>query len=206
MRPLFLLFLEPARLLYEIPVRQEQRPAAVPLETELVHDRLCWLEGIYPDEEKFAEGCRLWSLDCLLGMQKFERYLESTELRDPADIFRKATHPSNLRCNVSKLADRPASADDLVRMSNFRASKKTRRFPVEFRRRLHSLFSEDAERNGPWLERCLRMKPIEPVAEILFNGAPIRQPRAPFKTFAFYSVEPFLKEIEAVAKTAQKMT
>jgi len=170
-----------------------------------VHDRLILLGSLYPDEHKFAEGCRIWSLDCLLGLQNYDLYLQSTELSDPAEIFRKATHLSNLRCNVSKLANRPASPDDLVRMSDFRASKKTKSHPAEFRRHLHSFFSQEAERNGPWLERCLRMTPLTPVETYLFSGAPIRQPKAPFTIFPFYSVGPFLKEIETAAKAAQKI-
>lgn len=172
---------------------------------EHVRQHLVELRSLYPEEKKFADGCRIWSQDCLLGMVDFETYLDLTELSDPADLFRKATHPSNLRCNVMMLAGKPASPDDLLRMSDFRASAKTREFPREFRECADLLFTQNAEKNGPWLDRCLRMAQLDPLKERLFSGAPIEQPIAPFRTFAFYSVGPFLREIEVVAKEAQKM-
>lgn len=172
---------------------------------EHVRQHLVELRSLYPEEKKFADGCRIWSQDCLLGMGDFETYLDLTELSDPADLFRKATHPSNLRCNVMMLAGKPASADDLLRMSDFRASAYSRRLPREFRECVHLLFAQKAEKNGPWLERCMKMAQLDPIKEILFSGAPIDQPIAPFRTYSFYSVGLFLREIEAVAKDAQKM-
>lgn len=171
---------------------------------ERTAERLDQLRGLYPHEEKFAEGCRRWSQDCLLGMRKYDEYLAATELADPDDVFRKATHASDLRCNVARLAGKPASADDLIRISGFRASKFTRGFPDEFRAVLAEHFAEEAERHGDWLDRCAGMADLQSYDHRLFSGAPMDQPKAPFKVFAYYSIEPFLREIEAVARAAQK--
>lgn len=167
-------------------------------------ERLDQLRNLYPHEPKFAEGCRLWSLDCLLGMKKYDEYLAGTELTETEDIFRKATHPGNLRCNVARLAGKPANAVDLVRISGFRASKFTRGYPHEFRAVLAEHVAEEAERNGDWLDRCMRMADVQTYEHRLFSGAPIDQPKASFQAYAYYSVSAFLREIEAVARAAQK--
>lgn len=171
---------------------------------ERIAERLKRLRDLYPHEPKFAEGCRLWALDCLLGLRKYDEYLAGTELAEPEDIFRKATHPGNLRCNVARLAGKAASAEDLVRISGFKASSFTRGYPQEFRALLTEHFAEDALQNGDWLERCAAMADMQSYDERLFSGAPIQQPKAPFRTFAYYAVPSFLREIEAVAKAAQK--
>jgi len=171
---------------------------------ERTAERLEQLRSLYPHEEKFAEGCRQWSRDCLLGLKKYDEYLAATELTDPADVFRKATHASDLRCNVARLAGKPASADDLVRISGFRASKFTRGFPDEFRAVLAEHFADEAERSGDWLDRYAGMADLQSYDHRLFSGAPMDQPKAPFKVFAYYSIAPFVQEIEAVARAAQK--
>lgn len=171
-----------------------------------IHDGLRQLERLYPEEPKFADGCRMWALDCLLAEAKYDAYLEATALRDPADVFRKATHPANLRCNVAYLAGRPAAPEDLVRMSAFKASALAKKHPAAFVECLQLAFGAAAEQQGPWLARCMAMEKLQPYDETLFQGAPLRkQPKAPFQTYAFYAVKPYLEAIVETAKTAQGM-
>ncbi len=169
-----------------------------------IHDGLRQLEKLYPEETKFSEGCRIWALDCLLATRQFDAYLAATELMEPSDVFRKATHLSNLRCNVAYLAGRPAAAEDLVRMSEFKASTNTKNHPAESLECLRVVVASAADQNGPWLDRCVAMQ-LKQFDVTIFQGAPITQPLAPFKQYSFYAVPALLEGIVAAAKMAQVM-
>lgn len=96
-----------------------------------------------------------WSYDCLLALEYFDKYFEVTK---PSDIFSACPRLADIRCNVRYFLGLPASGLDLLAIYSCRknrTTKYTKQNPVEYERILESIFAEEQNKNGSWLERIL---------------------------------------------------
>lgn len=80
---------------------------------------LIYLSEIYKHEEKLSFYCLYWAFDCLLGLEKYEEYLDRTE---PKEVV-GTTHYSNLRLNVQKKLGLPANPIDILLMAGGRKTQ-----------------------------------------------------------------------------------
>lgn len=172
---------------------------------EWVYKRVLDLGDAYESEREFATLCRRWSLECLLGMKRFDQFLLLTE---PEDIF--LSRYANVRCNVCHVLDRPPTAVDLMNISQARVTTFTRRHPAAFSDLLEGAVAEDADRNGPWLERLLAARDAGARATekdhklYMFGGVyPLEltaPPEAPFPYHEFGAMHEYLQVIRAIVR------
>jgi len=84
---------------------------------ENLSEYLIYLSELYKKEEYLSNYCLFWAYDCLLGLKKYEEYLEKTE---PQLIFGTKTDGSNLRLNIQKKIGLEANPIDLLLMAGGR--------------------------------------------------------------------------------------
>ncbi|MDM8524283.1 hypothetical protein QUF80_13015 [Desulfococcaceae bacterium HSG8] len=167
---------------------------------EYIYNKLLELAEAYYYENRFSSYVRCWAYDCLLGLEKYEEYLLLTE---PEDIFSVSTHSSNERCNIYYHIGKPVNPIDIVKMSyNLRVTNYTKKNSAAFRDFIVSVFSEDAEKNGAWLERLLG-KNTQTYHHSLFNGAPINQPCPKFPCYCFYSSSLLSEKVPELVRNAE---
>ena len=170
---------------------------------EFVYQNLLKLSEEYYDESKFANYCKFWTDDCLLGMKRHEEYLDITE---PENIFSTDTHKSNERCNVTNFLRKPANAIDLIKMYGRNYTKYTKENGLVFREILVDVFDEEAKRNGDWFKRLLKaQKPRRRYGHTLFNGCPFQGPGAGFPFYCFYASYEIGSIIRGVIRQAENL-
>ena len=74
---------------------------------------LIYLSEMYKHEEKLSNYCLRWAFDCLLGLEKYEEYLDKTE---PKEVVRTRIHASNRRLNIEKQLGLPANPKQIIMM------------------------------------------------------------------------------------------
>lgn len=169
---------------------------------ESLHEHLTYVAELYAKEEKLSEYCRLWANDCLLGLDRFEEYLDKTE---PKTLFGTSTHHSNLRLNIqSKLKLQLSSIDVLLMMGGRKST-----FIVEnqalYKNCILNVLDSYAESRGGWLSIIRQKLPEqEKYPHLLFSGAPIcGMPKLSFDIIAFYSVFDLTEVLKNLAKDAE---
>lgn len=166
-----------------------------------VHDRLLDLAEGYFKEEKFADYCRLWAYDCLIGLEKYEEYLQLTE---PSQVVGASTQSSNTRCNVFYHLDREPTGVDLLRLIGCRINPFTQEHQLEFRDILENEFTSASNLHGRWLGRILEhQQPKKVYTHTLFQGAPISNPKIPFDWYCFYASYDFNEQIQFTVREAE---
>ena len=108
---------------------------------------LIYLSEIYKHEEKLSEYCLIWAGDCLLGLEKYEEYLDITE---PKEIVGSRTHRSNLRLNIQKKIGIPANPIDVLLMFGGRKTQFIIDNQGLYRDCIIDTFSTYTEENMEW--------------------------------------------------------
>lgn len=108
---------------------------------------LIYLSEIYKHEKKLSEYCLHWAFDCLLGLEKYEEYLDKTE---PKDVLGTRTHASNLRLNVQKKLGLSANPIDILRMFGSRKNQFIIENQALYRDCIIDVFNEYAQENMEW--------------------------------------------------------
>lgn len=175
---------------------------------ENLYDYLLELSEAYFHEKKFSEGCKFWSYDCLLALEKYDKYLELTQINSSEDIFKTATHAHNVRCNVFWLLGKSPQPEDLIKMSNFNPTKFTLKHSELFKNCLDIIFDQIEKEEGSWLNRFFVSKiNAKQYEHYLFSGVPFhmsyQKDSLKFKTYAFYSSSSFLNLIKNAARQAE---
>lgn len=154
---------------------------------EYVHDRLLDLAEAYYQEATFVWYCKHWAYECLLALKKYDEYLDLTA---PDDILPSYTFNSNERCNIFYHIGRPAYSTEVLSLFGWknraRLTKHTQRHLSLFADLLEDVFVEEAERNGPWLQRLLQEQTQPEIHhKTLFVGVPMSN--KPILPFVFYN-------------------
>lgn len=152
-----------------------------------VYEMLIELAEAYHEEETFAlYYCRDWAYDCLLGLNKFDLYLELTE---PEELLPSDAFYSNERSNILYYLGRPAQTKDVLALFGWKQAARLTKYARDnlelFTEFVDRLFTEEAQKKGPWLERILsaQRKP-EAKKKQLFQSVPIDS--VPIMDFGFY--------------------
>lgn len=158
---------------------------------ENLYIQLLDLAEAYYIERKFASYCKFWSYDCLLWLNQYKRFLDSSE---PTTPFGIETHMSNLRLNIEYQSNLPANPIDLFKMGNWRVTKIIRNYPGLFKEALMQCLGEVLHTEA-WFERLIdELGPnSNKYPHILFQGAPINQPSINLHCYCFYQATKFLE-------------
>ncbi|CAM4500325.1 MAG: hypothetical protein LEGION0403_FIIPPAGN_01786 [Legionella sp.] len=167
-----------------------------------LHEHLTYLAELYAEEVKLSEYCRLWANDCLLGLDRFEEYLDKTEPKTP---FGTSTHHSNLRLNIQSKLKLKLSSIDVLLMVGGRKSKFIVENQALYKDCLLNVLDTYAESRGGWLAIIKQKLPEqEKYPHFLFSGAPIcGMPKLSFDIIAFYSVFELTDVLKNLAKDAE---
>ncbi len=168
-------------------------------------DYLIYLSELYKHEPVLSDYCKIWAYDCLLGLERYEEYLEKTE---PNEIFGTSTHRSNLRLNVQNKIGFPANPIDILLMSGGRQSKFIKSNQALYKDKIREVFEEYAEKNGEWFSLFNNwLENKQEYGHSLFQGAIVdRNPKLSFGILCFYTINKCLQITKELAKEAENAT
>ena len=159
---------------------------------------LIYLSEIYKHEEKLSEYCLIWAGDCLLGLEKYEEYLDITE---PKEVVGSRTHRSNLRLNIQKKLGLPANPIDILLMYEGRKTQFIIDNQAMYRDSIIDTFNAYAQENMEWFTEK-RTKRI--YSRSLFQGASLLdQPYLQFKLESLYSEYDYEDTVKFLSKEAE---
>ena len=166
---------------------------------EHLSEFLIYLSEIYKHEEKLSDYCLYWAYDCLLGLEKYEEYLDKTE---PKAVVGTNTHGSNLRLNIQKKLGLPANPIDLLLMFGGRKTQFIIDNQALYRHCVIDAFSAYAQENMEWfslLEEWFTQRNAKRLyPRSLFNGVAL-----PFKIECFYVATDCSDTIKFLSKEAE---
>lgn len=169
---------------------------------ENLSEFLLYLSELYYHEKDLSDYCKSWAYDCLLGLEKYEEYLEKTE---PNEAYGTSTHKSNLRLNIQRHINEEANPIDLLLMAGGRKTKIITSNNILYKDKVRNIFSEYGKNNGGWfqiLDKWLNNKHL--YEHSLFNGAPTwNKPTLKFGTYCYYTIDEYLNLSKELSKTAE---
>lgn len=116
---------------------------------EQLSELLIHFSELYKNESKLSNYCLLWAYDCLLGLERYEEYLNVTE---PQRAFGTNTHQSNLRLNISNALGEAPNHIDVLLMVGGRKTKFIENNEAVYRSKVKSVFEDYCERHGGWFK------------------------------------------------------
>ena len=167
---------------------------------------LIYLSEIYKHEEKLSDYCLHWAFDCLLGLGKYEEYLDKTE---PKEVVGTSTHPSNLRLNIQKQLGLPADPIDVLLMFGGRKTQFIINNQALYRDCIIATFSAYAQEKMEWFslfeEWFTHSNDKYLYPHRLFSGALLQSegPYLQFKIQSLYAVYDYLDTIKSLSKEAE---
>ena len=171
---------------------------------ESLSEFLIYASEIYKHEKKLSDYCLFWAYDCLLGLKKYENYLEKTEPKNP---FGTSTHASNLRLNIQRKIGVEADPVDILLMAGGRKTKFITSNQALYRDKVREIFLTFPQEKGNWFnvfEEWNYSKKSYP--HLLFNGAVVpKNPEMEFPIYAYYSAYEHLNTIKDLAKEAENL-
>jgi len=174
---------------------------------ESLHEFLTHIAELYAEETKLSDYCRYWARDCLLGLGKYELFLERTA---PKSVTTGGTHDANLRLNLQRHLGLPVDPIDVLKMMAPRDSKVIREHPGAYRDCVVKVFREHEKEHGSWYEILLRdtYGDGEAYRHQLFNGVPFTLPRPPklaLETHSYYATHEGVALVKQLAKDAENL-
>jgi len=169
---------------------------------EELYEYLIYMSELYKKETKLADYCKFWADDCLLGLEKYDIFLEKTEPNEP---FGTSTHYSNLRLNIQKHLGLEANPIDIILIAGGRKTKFITNNQGLYKDKIREVFSEYAQSKSGWFpifEEWLSNKQL--YTHSLFSGAPFwSKPNLSFGIVGFYSAYDHLSIIKNLSKEAE---
>jgi hypothetical protein len=169
---------------------------------ESLSEFLIYVSEIYKHEKKLSDYCLFWAYDCLLGLKKYDIYLEKTEPRNP---FGTSTHASNLRLNIHRKLGMEADPIDILLMVGGRKNKFITGNQGIYKEKIKDVFLSFSQEKGNWFnifEEWNYSRKSYP--HMLFNGAVVpKNPEMEFPIYAYYSAYEKLNLIKDLAKEAE---
>jgi hypothetical protein len=168
-----------------------------------VRQQLIHISELYKSEEKLTLYCLFWANDCLLGLKKYEEYLECTK---PQNLYGNGytKNISSLRLNIQKHINLEADAVDILLLTGGSKSKFIGSNQLLYKEKLKTVFALFAEKNGSWfniLHNWISHK--NPYHYGLFRGAPIPIYKAlEFKVLNYRTCNDHFAEIKTLSKEA----
>lgn len=169
---------------------------------EGLSEYLIYISELYIYEKKLSDYCLYWARDCLLGLGRYEEYLEKSE---PVYITGTSTHSSNLRLNVQNYIGVKANPIDLLLMAGGRKTKFIEENQGIYKSEVIEALEAYASQNETWFEIMkASVSNANTYKSTLFSGAPIsNKPSLAFETKAYYSDRKTLNLVKQLARDAE---
>ncbi len=173
---------------------------------ENLSEFLLYLSELYQHEKKLFDYCLFWAYDCLLGLNKYEEYLEKTE---PKEITGTRKHSSNIRLNIQREVGWPANPIDILLMTGGRKTKFIINNQALYKDKIFDCFNEYSEENRGWFTAFDSwLSDTNFYTHSLFNGASIDlwdHPDIKLKIKTYYSATKLLNVIKSLSKDAENL-
>lgn len=171
---------------------------------EYLSDYLIYISELYKENKKIYDYCKYWGYDCLLGLEKYEEYLERTE---QDKTIGTNTHFSNLRLNISKKINFLANPIDILLMCNGRKTKFIANNEGIYKEKIIEVFNKYQKDNGNWFELFNKWSyETKTYPHYLFQGSPLMEnPKLKFEIECFYSTEKISSIINELSKEAENI-
>lgn len=156
---------------------------------ESLSEYLIYISELYKKDEKLSSYCLFWAYDCLLGLKRYEEFLEKTEPKQP---FGRSTAQSDLRLNIQNKLGLEANPIDVLLMHGGRKSKFLTDNQPLYIEKIRDIFSSYAMEKGGWFKILKSFDKSDKwqsgFPHTLFNGAPLweNRPELEFKVFSFF--------------------
>jgi hypothetical protein len=169
---------------------------------ETLSEFLIYVSELYKHEEKISNSALSWAYDCLLGLEKYEEYLDKTE---PVNLTKTRTHASNLRINVQRKLGLSANPIDILLMVGGRKTKFIINNQALYKENVIECFNKYGEESGGWFSIFDSLLPNgELYQHSLFSGAPLwDKPSLCWKIKAFYSANGLQDSVKTLASNAE---
>lgn len=169
---------------------------------EGLSEYLIHISELYIYEKKLSNYCLHWAHDCLLGLEKYEEFLEKSE---PIRVTGTSTHSSNRRLNIQNHIGTNANPIDLLLMAGGRKTKFIEENQAIYKSKIIEAHESYASQNAPWFEIMKSsLSNTNTYNSTLFNGAVIfDKPSLAFKTVAYYSDTEILALVKQLARDAE---
>lgn len=172
------------------------------------------LSSIYKDNSRFSSYLTHCINECLLAVERYEEYLNLTEQQS---LFQRSFRNNNTRCNLFYYLNKPANPIDIIMTSydnNYgdmirNLTGFTLKNKSQFESIITSLLLEDAQKNGPLLNRILGNPTKSKTTKYyMFSGVAISdkyRPKLKIPYYKFYSSSLLKKMIPALMRKAENL-
>lgn len=162
---------------------------------------LIYTSEMYKHEEKLSNACLFWAYDCLLGLEKYDDYLEITEPK----ILTVTNSLSNLRINIQRKIGLPANPVDILLMFGGRKTKFITNNQALYKEKIIDCFNEYGDENKGWFAIFDSWLPNENLyAHRLFGGVPLwNTVNLNWKIKCYYSAYEHVGKIKEISKEAE---
>lgn len=169
---------------------------------ESLSEFLIYISEIYKHEKKLSDYCLFWAYDCLIGLKKYEMYLEKTEPKAP---FGTSTHASNIRLNIQRKIGIEADPIDILLMAGGRKTRFISNNQALYKEKIRDTFLSFSEERGGWFNVFEGWDySRKSYQHLLFSGAVVpKNPEMEFPIYAYYSAYENLDVIKNIAKEAE---
>lgn len=161
-----------------------------------IREELTHLATGYSYEQSFATDCIRWANDCLLAQGNYDEFLETTR---PADPLSSRRGYRDERWSIFKHLGRPLPLVDFLSLAGLKNSARPTNYTLDNLARYWAWFevvyTDEATRNGPWLERLLEKLPkLEPRRLSVFSGSVLSTPKLDLPVYNFMPLYPYVQE------------
>lgn len=165
---------------------------------------LIQLSELYKHEPKLSNYCLHWAHDCLLGLKRYDEFMDITE---PMQAYGTNTHYSNLRINIANFLGHEANHIDVLLMAGGRKTKFIENNEVIYKEKIKEVFYNYSVNHGGWFSIFnLSHATKNSYQHTLFNGVPLlNKPALAFKLHAFYAAYDKITVIKQLSKDAENL-
>jgi hypothetical protein len=165
-----------------------------------------YISEIYLYEKKLSDYCKCWAYDCLIGLNKYDEYLEKTE---PKEITGTNTHGSSLRLNIQYKLGMKANPIDILLMCGGRKTKFITNNSALYKKNVIKCINDYQKGKEEWFSMLSPLnKDISGITypHYLFAGASIRNtPTMNFETIPYYTNSENIKTVKLLSKEAENV-
>ncbi len=171
---------------------------------ENLYEFLMHISEIYSHETYLSNYCISWAYDCLLGMNKFDIYLEKTEPKSPFEIV----HNSDLRLNLQSHIGLEPYPIDIVLIARSRRNRLLIENQAIYKDCIMKHFAKITKSRGGWISIFgKQMQKSRRFPHRLFGGAPVHETRLSFEVISFQEeVSDNLTKIRTISTEAENLT
>lgn len=169
---------------------------------ENLYEYLIYISELYKKEKSISIYCLSWAYDCLLGLKKYEEYLEKSE---PSEVFGTLTERSSLRLNIQNWIGLEANPIDLLLMAGGRKTKFLTTNQALYKEKVRNVFSSYAKEQGGWFNVFKNWQPKHSsyYYSLFCNTTIGKKPKLEPKVISYWGAYDLVDKIQDLSREAE---